>query len=266
MFHFQIVHVEGKKNVVADALSRKPQISAVSISYHHELDDMKEQYANDEDFARIFEQLMNGQRHEHYLLKDGIYIGDGKVIHFTRGEGQEVGTGTILDNFLGSWAPPRSSRLCEECRQSRENSNGVVASCVQCFLNGRPLYRFEYGVDTATFIAKARGGTCTLAVADPVEEVLHRALYLLENGFGGYHLFHNNCEDFAMYCKTGLLLLDKNLPGRSGQAATMMLGAPMAAVLLYPASLVVGAGVYCLSRYAVDLGIRQDVVMPMDLI
>ncbi|MCO5600277.1 hypothetical protein L7F22_054387 [Adiantum nelumboides] len=42
MFHFQIVHVEGKKNVVADALSRKPQISAVSIPYHHELDDMRE--------------------------------------------------------------------------------------------------------------------------------------------------------------------------------------------------------------------------------
>lgn len=63
-----------------------------------------------------------------------------------------------------------------------------------------------------------------------------------------------------MYCKTGLLLLDENLPGRSGQAATMMLGAPVAAVLLYPASLVVGAGVYCLSRYAIDLGVRQDVV------
>ena len=45
MFHFQIVHVEGKKNVVADALSRKPQVSAASISYHHELDDMKEPYA-----------------------------------------------------------------------------------------------------------------------------------------------------------------------------------------------------------------------------
>ncbi|MCO5559119.1 hypothetical protein L7F22_012711 [Adiantum nelumboides] len=41
MFHFQIVHVEGKKNVVADALSRKPQVSAVSISYHNELEEMK---------------------------------------------------------------------------------------------------------------------------------------------------------------------------------------------------------------------------------
>ncbi|MCO5583500.1 hypothetical protein L7F22_037411 [Adiantum nelumboides] len=42
LFHFHIVHVEGKKNVVADTLSRKPQISAVSIPYHHELDDMRE--------------------------------------------------------------------------------------------------------------------------------------------------------------------------------------------------------------------------------
>ncbi|MCO5556851.1 hypothetical protein L7F22_010405 [Adiantum nelumboides] len=62
MFHFQIVHVEGK-NVVANALSRKPQISAVSIPYHHELDDMREQYENDEDFARVFEQLIDGQRY-----------------------------------------------------------------------------------------------------------------------------------------------------------------------------------------------------------
>ncbi|MCO5593692.1 hypothetical protein L7F22_047709 [Adiantum nelumboides] len=74
-----IVHVEGKKNVVADALSRKPQISAVSIPYHHELDDMREQYANDEDFARAFEQLMDGQRHEHYLLKDGFMMMHGRL-------------------------------------------------------------------------------------------------------------------------------------------------------------------------------------------
>ena len=79
MFHFQIVHVEGKKNVVVDALSRKPQVSTVSISYHHELDDMKEQYANDEDFSRIFDQLINGQHHDHYVMKDGFLMMHGKL-------------------------------------------------------------------------------------------------------------------------------------------------------------------------------------------
>ena len=79
MFHFQIVHVEGKKNVVADALSRKPQISGVSIPYHHELDDMKTQYADNEEFARIYDQLSEGQPHEHYLLRDGFLSMHGRL-------------------------------------------------------------------------------------------------------------------------------------------------------------------------------------------
>ncbi|MCO5612672.1 hypothetical protein L7F22_066941 [Adiantum nelumboides] len=79
MFHFQIVHVEGKKNVVADALSRKPQVSAVSISYHNELEEMKGQYAEDEDFARIYDQIINGQCHEHYTLKSDFLMMHGKL-------------------------------------------------------------------------------------------------------------------------------------------------------------------------------------------
>ncbi|MCO5603365.1 hypothetical protein L7F22_057515 [Adiantum nelumboides] len=79
MFHFQIVHVEGKKNVVADALSCKPQVSAVSISYHNELEEMKGQYAEDEDFARIYDQIVNGQRHEHYTLKSDFLMMHGKL-------------------------------------------------------------------------------------------------------------------------------------------------------------------------------------------
>ena len=79
MFHFQIVHVEGKKNVVAHALSRKPHVSTVSIGYHHELDGMKSQYAADEDFARVYEQLCDGVRHEHYLLRDGFLMMHGKL-------------------------------------------------------------------------------------------------------------------------------------------------------------------------------------------
>ena len=57
------MHVDGKKNVVADVLSRKPQVSAVSIVFHDALDEMKDQYAHDEEFGRIYDQLENGDQH-----------------------------------------------------------------------------------------------------------------------------------------------------------------------------------------------------------
>jgi len=196
----------------------------------------------------------------------GIYIGDGKVVHFTRGRGEELGTGTVLDIFLLSSGPSHRADLCQTCNH-QENSDGVVCSCLDCFLAGGALYRFEYSVSSALFLAKARGGTCTLAETDPPETVVHRATYLLENGFGCYNIFKNNCEDFAIYCKTGLLVIDRNPIGRSGQAASI-LGAPFAAIFSSPLRFlttditgmtVVAIGMYCLSRYAADIGVRRDV-------
>ncbi|CAM6019610.1 unnamed protein product [Sphagnum balticum] len=196
----------------------------------------------------------------------GIYAGDDQVIHFTRGRDEELGTGTVFDVFLVSSRPTASFEMCEKCGM-QANSSGVLLSCLDCFLLGGPLYRFEYGIDPVTFLLKARGGTCTFALSDDKELVLHRAKYLLDNGFGCYHIFHNNCEDFAIYCKTGLLVVDRNMIGRSGQAASF-LGAPLAAVVSSPLCFVmtspwgfatVTVGVYCFSRYAADIGVRRDV-------
>ncbi|PKI48405.1 uncharacterized protein LOC116207308 [Punica granatum] len=198
----------------------------------------------------------------------GIYVGENKVIHFTRG-GQEVGTGTALDLLLVSSGPSRSRVPCPTCTPP-EAGHGVVSSCLDCFLSGGILYRFGYSVSPAHFLAKARGGTCTLAVSDPNDLVVHRAKYLLENGFGCYNVFKNNCEDFAIYCKTGLLVLDQGTIGQGGQAVSIV-GGPLAAVLSSPIRLVttnvygmaaVAVGVYCASRYAADIGsgMRRDVV------
>ncbi|KAM7261023.1 hypothetical protein ACFE04_026498 [Oxalis oulophora] len=194
----------------------------------------------------------------------GIYVGDDRVIHFTR-HGQEVGTGTILDVVLLSSAP-RHTHSCPTCTPPGEG-HGVVSSCLNCFLAGGVLYRFEYAVNPTLFLAKARGGTCTLAVSDPDDVVVHRAKYLLENGFGCYNVFKNNCEDFTIYCKTGLLVIDQRTMGQSGQAVSI-LGVPLAAVLSTPLRLVTtnvygmvatAVGVYCASRYAADIGMRKDV-------
>lgn len=196
----------------------------------------------------------------------GIYIGDNKVIHFTR-RGQEVGTGTVFDHLLASSGPASSYVPCSTCVPPQEG-HGVVTSCLHCFLAGGVLYRFEYGVTPALFLAKARGGTCTLAASDPSDIVVHRAIYLLENGFGCYNIFKKNCEDFAIYCKTGLLAVNQSTMGQSGQAVSIV-GGPLAAVLSTPLRLVTtniygmavtAVGVYCVSRYAADIGMRKDVV------
>ena len=196
----------------------------------------------------------------------GIYIGDDMVIHFTRGGGQEIGTGTVLDRLIQSSSPSRSTdNPCPKCGdQSR--LEGVIYSCLDCFLSDHDLYLFEYDVSPAFFLAKARGGTCTLAKSDPPEDVLQRASFLLENGFGGYNVFKNNCEDFAIYCKTGLLVSTNISVGRSGQAASYV--AAVSAVVSSPLRFLttsfsglalVGCGMYCISRFVSDIGVRRDV-------
>ncbi|KAK1583768.1 hypothetical protein Q3G72_026736 [Acer saccharum] len=148
-------------------------------------------------------------------------------------------------------------------------NNGVILSCIDCFLSGGELNLFEYGVSRAYFLAKVRGGTCTLATSDPPKDVLHRANILLENGFGDYDVFKNNCEDFAIYCKTGLLVITPSSTrgGQSGQAASFEAASGLIfsslALLTYKFKGVaaVGNGVcYCYNRLNSDIGVRRDVV------
>jgi hypothetical protein len=139
----------------------------------------------------------------------GIFVGDNDVVHFTRGSGQELGAGASLINSFASSSIPKQHLSCPRSPDScvfQNGNSGVIQSCLDCFLEGGPVYRFEYGVSKAVFLAQVRGGTCTLAQSDPPDIVIHRAMYLHQNGFGNYDLFSNNCEDFAIYCKTGYIV------------------------------------------------------------
>lgn len=161
----------------------------------------------------------------------------------------------------------------------RQPGSGVVLSCLDCFLGNGSLYCFDYGVSSIVFLSRIRRGTCTIAKSDSSNAVLHRGMYLLLNGFGEYDLFANNCEDFSLYCKTGLLIRDNRGVGRSGQASSVI-DAPLAVILSSPLKLlmsssvgmaVTAAGCYNFSRYATDIGVRSDVIkvavedLPVDL-
>ncbi|KAK3122341.1 hypothetical protein QOZ80_8BG0668340 [Eleusine coracana subsp. coracana] len=206
----------------------------------------------------------------------GIYVGGSKVVHFTRKK--EAGT-TGLDSAIA--VSSLLSQGSDECPTFPDcgfqlPDSGVILTCLDCFLRGGALHRFEYGVPPTVFLAKLRGGTCTTARADAADAAVRRAMHLLQNGFGDYDVFENNCEDFALYCKTGLLPAgdDEQQPGlsggigRSGQAASAV-GVPLAALFSTPFKLVaagplgmaaVTAGMYCAGRYITDIGVRKDVV------
>ncbi|KAK1582913.1 hypothetical protein Q3G72_019492 [Acer saccharum] len=111
------------------------------------------------------------------------------------------------------------------------------------------------------------GGTCTLATSDPPEDILHRAYFLLEKGFGEYDVLKNNCEDFAIYCKTVLLVIIRisSRGGQSGQAAALEAtsGWIFSSLALltnkFRGLAAVGSGLYyCYSRMTSDIGVRRD--------
>ncbi|KAG2275143.1 hypothetical protein Bca52824_057698 [Brassica carinata] len=216
-----------------------------------------------------------------------IYVGAGKVIHFTRRGGLEIGTGTYLDKIIQISVPRHGGdNPCPNCGD-QSTLNSVISSCLDCFLAGGNLYLFH-------------GGTCTTAPSDPPEEVVHRARYLLSgNGFGEYHLLDNNCEDFAIYCKTGLLVFSVTKSGSSSQVnsvcaaggvaslALRFLGVgrtagQAASLVVCPASVVsaaasaisttlrfvttgfsamavAGYNKYCIGHVAYDVGVRKDI-------
>ncbi|KAI3681884.1 hypothetical protein L6452_36689 [Arctium lappa] len=199
----------------------------------------------------------------------GIYVGGNKVVHFTHFTPDRE-TSSSTENSSNSYDGMSKMPSCQTYPDCgfRQPKSGVVLSCLDCFLRNGALYSFEYGVTPTFFLAKVRGGTCTTATSDGPGTVIHRAMYLLQNGFGNYDVFQNNCEDFALYCKTGILTVDKLGIGRSGQASSLV-GAPLAALLSSPLKLLIPspvgvatmtAGMYCMSRYATDIGVRTDIV------
>ncbi|EYU24269.1 hypothetical protein ABFS82_07G081300 [Erythranthe guttata] len=184
----------------------------------------------------------------------GIFMGGDRVVHFTR--------------------------------------DGVLSSSLEDFLDGTKLRLYRYDSKPESVIVKLRG-TCTTAVSDDEATVIYRANYLLENGFGRYNLLKKNCENFATYCKTGLLVVkdddEEGMAGLSAQVASVKCKAVVitafavpviimgaiegaspaaafsafaAAQLAVPATFAIVAGgvvFYCVRRCRADIGMRKDV-------
>ncbi|KAG5539425.1 hypothetical protein RHGRI_019833 [Rhododendron griersonianum] len=203
------------------------------------------------------------------ILVTGIYIGERRVVHFvptnTIGSSSSIGSIVWCSSRLTSTSISDPS-ICPEFLDCgfRQPESGVVLSCLDCFLAGDSLYRFEYGVPIHHVLFKLRGCTCTTAKADPPELVNNRALHLLRHGFLDYDTLSNNCEHFSMYCKTGLLCIGGGLIGQASALNTPVIATGTCAVLkwLIQGALIVKATAagftHLTSRYRDDLGVRSE--------
>ncbi|PWA28099.1 LRAT-like domain-containing protein [Artemisia annua] len=159
-----------------------------------------------------------------------------------------------------------ASCLCLSHCGYRQPDSGVIISCLNCFIHIGSLYRFQYGVGKLSYVSKIRGGTCTTAKSDPPEEVIKRAVYLLHHGFGSYDFRKNNCENFDLYCTTGLVIRGKFTTGSSGQV-NFFTNAPWQSTLTLAVEKIVynsvgmvsmaaiTVGTYSWNRYKTDIGV-----------
>lgn len=86
----------------------------------------------------------------------------------------------------------------------RMESSEIVESDFQEFLGpeSSDWYVYKYGATEEEFSGNPRG-TCTTRHSEELETVLERARLALREGFGQFNIVGSNCEDFALYCKTG---------------------------------------------------------------
>ncbi|MCO5573059.1 hypothetical protein L7F22_026824 [Adiantum nelumboides] len=73
-FNFHIAHIAGKHNQVAEALSRRPKVNAVSIATHNDLSSMIDEYAIDPDFKDVISAIALGKKEEPFTLEDGYLL------------------------------------------------------------------------------------------------------------------------------------------------------------------------------------------------
>lgn len=86
---------------------------------------------------------------------------------------------------------------------------GVDKKCLDCFQREgdklHSLHLYAYGQPLPGFMLMRLGTSTTLPVTKSPQEVVNKACELHEgDNFGQYNLINNNCEHFALFCRTGI--------------------------------------------------------------
>ena len=125
--------------------------------------------------------------YEHYA----IYIGDGKVIHYSSDTSDFMGNTTVKIAPFGQFLKDDDEYFVLHFDEDCEMPHKIQSST--------NLNMNDYNVDTGSWIKKSKD----YKLYSP-EETIRRAYSRL--GEDEYSLLFNNCEHFAVWCKTGVSL------------------------------------------------------------
>ncbi|KAK7818537.1 hypothetical protein CFP56_041328 [Quercus suber] len=177
-------------------------------------------------------------------LKPGDHIYSYRLAYTYSHHGQETGTGTVLDRFIGS-SLPQQRPLDDPCSICDDQSRVMGSSLL-------------VEISTSMSMMSHENSFLPNLVEVPAL-LLHPS-----------HPNKNNCEDFALCCKTGLRVIPT--VGQSGQASSFQAAASAGGVILSAtvsmarssilgvAGLAASCGTYCVKRYINDIGVRRDVM------
>ena len=66
------MHTPRQKNVIADALSRRPRVNSVTTAHHEEFSALPILYEQDDDFQQVWQNLQQGIPSHPFSLRDGF--------------------------------------------------------------------------------------------------------------------------------------------------------------------------------------------------
>ena len=127
-----------------------------------------------------------GSLYAHYA----VYLGEGKIIHYAAPNGDLSGRITVHEAGMKEFLRDDKDYFVLQFQEGTCNKPVKIQASVDQRIN-------NFGLETFLFHSQRR--PCHVYSAD---ETIRRARSRL--GEEAYNLFENNCEHFAIWCKTGV--------------------------------------------------------------